>query len=456
MDDSGKAKRLPQFLAAVFICIGAMGTGTVIGWTANINKELEEGALNDITTASLNWIGSIMPIGAVVVCIPIGILADLIGRKFTILLTTIPFVLGWALIIFSASAEMIYAGRFFTGMAGGSFCIMAPLYTSEIAETAIRGTLGTFLQLFITIGILYAQVFGYAVSVKALCYLCGIVPIIFAVLYATQPETPVYLMKKGKREKAMKVFEKLRGKQYDPSAEINEIQAEIDKQEALKSEFWTQLKTKQGKRASLICFMLMFYQQFSGINAVMFYSQKIFIAAKSTIEPKICTIIIGAVQICATLFSSWSIDKLGRKILLMLSDGLMALATFLLAIYFLVSERGLASSETVTSLGWLPLISLIVFIIAFSIGMGPIPWLASSEIFPPAIKAKMGAAAGTFNWFLAFLVTVGYGGVAESAGAYTTFFIFTIVSASGVFFILFVMPETKNKSFEEIQEELGK
>ncbi|XP_030760388.1 facilitated trehalose transporter Tret1-like [Sitophilus oryzae] len=396
-----------------------------------------------------------MCLGAMFVCIPIGVLADAIGRKWTTLLTVIPFSIGWLAITFAQNTAMVLVGRFLTGMAGGSFCIVAPLYTSETAQTEIRGTLGAFFQLFITIGILYAQVLGFIFGVKLFCFACLAVPIAFGICYIFQPETPVYLMKKRNKEGTESAFKRLRGKDYDPSGEINSIRAELDRQEALKGEFWPQLKTPQGKKSSLICFMLMFYQQLSGINAVMFYSGAIFVDAGSTINPAYCTIIIGVVQVFATVFATWGVEKLGRKILLMLSDGAMAFSTFLMGIYFLLKEKKMVSDETITGLGWLPLLSLVIFIIAFSFGMGPIPWLASAELFPPAIMARMSSCAGMFNWFLAFLVTIGYAPVSNMAGAFTTFFIFTLVSASGVLFVLFVMPETKGKTFQEIQDELG-
>lgn len=286
--------------------------------------------------------------------------------------------------------------------------------------------------------------------------MCVVVPVAFGILFMFQPETPIYLVKRNKRDKALKAFSKLRGKNYDPSAEIAEVEKQAANEEALKGQFTSQLKSKPGWKSSLICFMLMFYQQFSGINAVMFYSGTIFKDAASTIKPEICVCIIGVVQVIATVISSFCVEALGRKLLLMFSAGLMAISTFMMGIYFLLRDQEMVSESTVESMGWLPLLSLILFIIAFSFGMGPIPWMASSEIFPPAIKARMSSLAGLFNWFLAFVVTVGYEPLSKAVGAYVTFFLFTIVSTTAVFFVLFVIPETKGKTFQEIQEELAK
>lgn len=311
------------------------------------------------------------------------------------------------------------------------------------------------MQLFVTIGILYSNLFGWIFPITLFCILCAAVPVAFGLLFMFQPETPTYLIKHGQKDKAIAAFARLRGKDYDPSGEIAEIEKQAAKEEELKDQFTVQLRSVQGKKSSTICFMLMFYQQLSGINAVMFYSGDIFKDAGSTIQPELCATIIGVVQVIATLFSSWSIDKLGRKVLLMISAGLMAISTLMMTAFFFIKDLEYMAKDEITKIGFLPLLALMLFIVAFSVGLGPIPWLASSEIFPPAIMARMSSYAGMFNWFLATCVTLGFGPANKLVGAYTSFFVFTVVSASAVFFVLIVIPETKGKTFQEIQDELG-
>ncbi|CAG9767181.1 unnamed protein product [Ceutorhynchus assimilis] len=448
------AKKFHQYFATVAVCLGAMGSGINIGWTANINENLKKGDLNGVKI-DLSWAGSIMCLGAVFVMLPIGYMADKLGRKPTVLLMLVPFILGWLLIIFTQHNAMLMVGRFLTGMAGGAFSIMGPLYTSEIAEKQIRGTLGTFFQMFLTFGILWANVLGWVIPIVIYTVSCAIIPLSMGLLFMFQPETPVYLIKKDKREEAIKVFTKLRGKDYDPSEEILAIEKQVEHTEALKSEFKTQLMSKQGKKASFICFMIMFYQQMCGIKAVMFYSEGIFVEAASSVSPQLSTVILGIVHVAGTALATWLVEKLGRKILLIASSGAMCLSTLALGIYFLLKDKELVSASAVTAMGWLPLSSLVIYIIAFSVGLGPIAWLCLPEIFPAAIKARMSSYAGMLNWFLAFLVSVGYQNVSDLVGAYTCYMIFSFISGSCVFFVLFYMPETKGKTFQEIQDELG-
>ncbi|XP_023028036.1 facilitated trehalose transporter Tret1 [Leptinotarsa decemlineata] len=451
-----EGKKLHQYIAAVSICIGSLAAGTILGWTSNITDELKAGKLNDLDMddTELGWTGSCMNLGAMIMCFPIGWIADWLGRKPTVLLTIIPFTIGWVLITFAQHVAMVYVGRVLVGVGGGSFSVIAPLYTSEIAQTEIRGTLGTFFQLFITIGILYSGVFGYALPMMVFNFACLIVPLVFGVVFFFQPESPVWDLKKGRNVNAEKNFKKLRGEEYDASGEVAAILKEIE-EDKQRQNFWVAMKTKASKRATLICFSLMFFQQFSGINAVMFYSKEIFIDAGSSLPTPWCVIIIGVVQVIATLFAAWAMDKAGRKVLLMASGGGMSFSSFLLGLFFSLKNHEVLDKDGIENIGFLPILSLVIFIIAFSVGLGPIPWLASSEIFSPDIKAKCSSAAATFNWFLAFLVTKFYLDLADAMGNDMTFYIFTVISAIEVFFVLFFVPETKNKSFAEIQAEIG-
>lgn len=307
--------------------------------------------------------------------------------------------------------------------------------------------------MFITIGILFAQVCGYALPMMVYHFVLLGVPIIFGIVFLFQPETPVYLIRKHKMEKLPKAFQRIRGKEYDPSAEIKDIEEQVAN-EAERSKFWEAMKTHASKKATLICFMLMFYQQLSGINAVIFYTKAIFTAAGSSLPAHWCVIIIGAVQVVATVFASWAIEKLGRKLLLIASCGLMALSSALLGLFFSLKNHEVLDKGTIQTIGFFPILAVVLFISAFSIGLGPIPWLASSEIFPPDIKAKCSSAAATFNWFLAFLVTRFYLNVASAIGNDITFYIFAAIMVTGVFFVLFIIPETRGKTFAEIQSEL--
>lgn len=434
-----------------------MAAGTLLGWTSNISAEMKEGNYNDLSIddSVLGWIGSFTALGAMLMCFPIGIICDFLGRKLTMLLLIVPFCIGWLLLILGRSLVLVYIGRFVTGMAGGAFCVTAPLYTSEIAEKEVRGALGSYFQLFLTIGILFSYVLAKFVDILTYNIVLAIIPLVFGLVFILQPETPVYLLKKNRDNEARKVLQRLRGRNYDVDAELKSMKLVMENDAKLRIPFSQSIKKKATQRAFLISFGLMFFQQLSGINAVIFYTGDIFLAAGSSLDSKDATIIIGVIQVVATFVSSLVVDRFGRKILLLGSDFFMAVSGILIGIFFTIKDRNLADQETIDRIAFIPILALSIFLIVFSLGFGPIPWMISAEVYPAEVKSSASSAAGTFNWFLAFLVTKFYIDVKNAVGGDVTFYIFSAISLAGTVFIYFFVPETKGKTLEQIQIELG-
>lgn len=150
--------------------------------------------------------------------------------------------------------------------------------------------------------------------------------------------------------------------------------------------------------------------------------------------------------------SSLIVDRLGRRILLLLSSSIMAVCTILLGVYFYLAN---SENHDASNLGWLPIVSLCLFIIMFSLGFGPIPWLMVGELFAADIKGIAGSLSGSFNWLLAFIVTKTFSNLREAVGLGETFWIFSGLTVIGTIFVFFIVPETKGKTLQEIQVMLG-
>ncbi|KAH8388864.1 hypothetical protein KR215_002730 [Drosophila sulfurigaster] len=449
-----KSRTLPQYVAALAAAGGAFAAGTLLGWTSPSENEITDGDAYsfDVNDEQFSWIGAFMTLGAAVVCIPIGFLINFIGRKWTMLLLVLPFVLGWALLIWAQNVVMMYIARFILGIAGGAFCVTAPMYTGEISQKDIRGTLGSFFQLMITIGILFVYGVGSGLNVFWMSIVCGLLPIIFGIIFFFMPESPTYLVSKNRSEAAIKSIQWLRGKEYDYAPEMEElhqIDREIREQEV---NIWAALTRPVTIKAMSISLGLMFFQQVSGINAVIFYSAGIFTAAKTGINESMSTILIGVMQVVATFVSTLVVDKLGRRILLLASGIVMALSTTAIGVYFFLKDQ---DESQVENLGWLPVTSLCVFIIMFSIGFGPVPWLMMGELFATDIKGFAGSIAGTTNWVLAFIITKTFKNLTDGLGTGGTFWLFAGLTVVGIVFVFFIVPETKGKSLNEIQQELA-
>lgn len=427
--------------------------GAVLGWSSPVGLKFTQNTAYDfpVSVEQSAWVSSIINLGAAVVCFPIGLVMDAIGRKKTMLYLVIPFVLGWLLITFAQNVPMLIIGRFITGVAGGAFCITAPAYNSEIAVDSIRGSLGSYFQLMITIGILFAYVVGSYTSVLVFNILCTILPLIFGVVFFFMPESPKYLVSKNRDDEAKDALIWLRGKNYNADQELNYMRQASDESSNQRVSVISALKKKPAVKVLVICYALMLAQQLSGINAVIFNTGTIFDSAGASILPAIATIIIGIIQVIATFVSSLVVDKLGRRILLLLSALVMCVCSTALGVFFFLKERG----ENVEGISWLPLVSLSLFIIAFSLGFGPIPWMMAGELCTMEIKSFVASTAGVLNWLLSFAVTSTFSTLNSALGSGQVFWLFAGIMVIAFLFIFFIVPETKGKSVEEVQLLLG-
>lgn len=429
---------------------GALSGGTVFGWSSPaeipLTKDEEYGF--PIDDNQWSWVGSSVTLGAAVVCAVAGIIIDLIGRKRTMLLLVIPFTLGWGLIIGATSVEMLYVGRVCCGIAGGAFFVIAPMYIGEIAEKDIRGKLGSFFQLMVTIGILIVYLLGIWVNVMVLSIICGCFPLIFGVVFIFMPESPLYLVSKNLTADAIKSLQWLRGSQYECSAEISELQAQHNENVQNKISLVVALKRRATVKGLIIMIGLMIFLQFGGINVVIFYTTQIFEQAKTGLEATHATLMVGAMQVVATFIASMIVDKVGRRIMLMGSIFVMAICLIMLGAYFFMQNE---DPDGVTHMAWLPVFALCLYIIVFSLGFGPIPWLMIGELFAADVKGVAGSISGSFSWFLAFVVTKTFTDMIADIGTGPTFWVLGACSLVGTVFVYFVVPETKNKSLAEIQ-----
>lgn len=430
--------RLVQYIASLASTLGALAAGMTLAWTSSAGddgKNLESLYDIHISKDEFSWISSLVAIGSAVICIPIGILTDMIGRKYSMLLMVVPFTIGWLLIIFAKSVIMFYIGRFITGLSGGAFCVAAPIYTAEIAENEIRGTLGSYFQLLLTTGILLSYILGTFVNMRILSIISALVPLIFFVVFMFMPESPSYYLKKGNEKFARKNLIKLRGIQYNIENELQNQKDALEETNKNSVSFWILIKSKTTLKSFIIAYGLMFFQQLSGVNVVIFYTNSIFEKANTGLNPSYSTIIVGVMQILAVFVSTLIVDRAGRRILLLISIIFLCLTSCTLGVYFYL----LKNEVDVNSIKWLPLVSVCIFIIMFNMGFGPLPWMMMGEIFAPEVKSVAASSACLFNWILVFIVTKFFSDLSKTIDLDATFWLFAVICLIGTFFVYFIV-----------------
>ncbi|CAL7938500.1 unnamed protein product [Xylocopa violacea] len=443
-------RRLPQYIAASAACMGGFSLGCGLGWSAPcVELLISDHGYDEFST---NVVASVFPLGAALGLPVVPFLVDKIGRKWTMMSLVPAYMLGWIFMAVGVSVfTLITFGRLITGACGGMFCVVAPMYSAEISEKEIRGTLGVFFQLLLVNGILFAYCCGYTGSVVIVTSLCGMSPIVFACIMFFMPESPLYHIAKNDEAAANKSMRYFRGPDYNFDHEIKEFKEQVEKSKLQKVTFSAFTK-KPILKTMGVAYGLMFAQQFSGINAIIFYCETIFKQTGVDLDPLLQMVIVGVVQVIASAASAVLIDQVGRKVLMTISTSLMSICLAALGLFFVLRT---SHDEEAHSLYWLPLVCACTYMMAFCLGAGPIPWCYMGEIFPAKLKGTASSSAAFFNWTLAFIVTVSFSTVIEALGISTMFFFFAIVCLVSMVFLLIFMVETKGKTFVEIQREFG-
>ncbi|XP_014610094.1 PREDICTED: facilitated trehalose transporter Tret1-like isoform X3 [Polistes canadensis] len=440
-----------QVLAALTLSLGSLVVGFASSYTSPALVSMQSNATDtnfEVTKQMGMWIGSIMPLSALIGGIAGGPFIEYLGRRNTILGTAVPFIVAWVLIGLAQNIPMILAGRAICGFCVGITTLSLPVYLGETIQPEVRGSLGLLPTVFGNTGILTCFIAGMYLNWRYLALLGSIFPIPFLILMFLIPETPRWYISKGKTKRARKSLQWLRGKNVDITEELTmieelHVESEKDMQNGL-----SELLKPSHVKPILISLGLMFFQQMSGINAVIFYTVQIFKDAGSTVDENISTIIVGIVNFLSTFIAAVVIDKLGRKMLLYASGISMFITLFTLGSYFYVKM----SDADVSNFGWIPLLSMIIYVIGFSLGFGPIPWLMMGEILPARIRGTAASIATAFNWTCTFVVTKTYEDFKELTGAHGTFWFFGIICALGVIFVYIWVPETRGRSLEEIEK----
>lgn len=306
------ASRYLQFYVTIAVSMCAFCVGFALAFTSPALPSMLDPKVTSfaVTPQMGSWVGGIMPLAAMVGAILGGPMVNSLGRRLTILTSSVPFLLSYAIIALSQSLFMVLCGRTLTGLALGICSMAMPVYLGESLHPRVRGTFGVMPTLIGGGGILVCYVIGSVTKWRQLAMAGGALCLPYALLMLFVPETPRWYLIHGKEEKALKSFVWLNGKDSDGNAELQRMSLS-DKHDDLKC---SELCQKKYMKSFGIALSLMFFQQTSGYSAVLFYTVMIFNASGSSLNSYICTIIVGGVNVVATLIACMLIDRLGRKV----------------------------------------------------------------------------------------------------------------------------------------------
>ncbi|KAI8020951.1 Sugar transporter ERD6-like 5 [Camellia lanceoleosa] len=433
-------------ISTLIACCGSYVFGAAVGYSS----PAESGIMDDLglSDAAYSVFGSILTLGALLGAVMCGKMADLIGRRGTMAFSQIFCIIGWFAIAFAEGAWNLDLGRLSLGYGIGLLSYVVPVYIAEITPKNLRGGFTTVNQLLVTTGLSMTYLIGIVVNWRVLS-LIGVVPCVLQLLgLYFMPESPRWLAMLGRWSQCKVALQRLRGQNANISEEEHEIREYTETLQLFPNPNIFDIFRRKYAHSLIVGVGLMVLQQFGGVNAIGYYAAAIFESAgfSSTIG----TIAIAVVQVPMTLLGVLLMDRSGRRPLLMISAAGTCLGSFLIGLSFLMQDD--QAWEEITPI--LAVVGAVLFRGMFALGMGGIPWVMMSEIFPINMKVLGGSLVTAVNWFFTWVISYTFTFLMEWSSD-GTFFMFAIMGALTILFVAKLVPETKGRTLEEIQASMN-
>jgi SP family sugar:H+ symporter-like MFS transporter len=417
-------------------------------------------------TTGLGFTVASLLIGCFIGAFFAGRLADLVGRRNTMMLAAVLF-LGGALVQGFATAQIVFVvARICGGMAVGAASVLSPAYISEVAPAAIRGRLTTVQQIMIITGLTAAFLVNYFLAGNAgvstakfwlgieawrWMYLMQAVPAaIFLVALFLIPESPRYLVSKGRQEKAKRVLVSLFGPDV-ASAKLEEIRDSFSKDHRPRL---SDIKSPNGGIRKVVWagIMLAAFQQFVGINVIFYYGATLWqLAGFSESQSLLINISSGVVSIAACFLTIAVIDKIGRKPILLIGSAGMAVTLFAMVYAFSHGSLDAAGNLVLSrELGTVAVVAANLYVIFFNFSWGPVMWVMLGEMFPNQIRGSALAVCGFVQWFSNFLISFSFPVMAKSLGLTVSYTFYAVSAVISFFLVQKLVHETRGVELEQM------
>ena len=466
MTEASPSRANMGFIGAI-VAVATIG-GFLFGYDSGAVNGTQEGLRTafNLSDAGLGFtVGSLL-IGCFIGAFFAGRLADLMGRRNTMMVAALLFLAGALVQGFAHAQQLFVIARLCGGMAVGAASVLSPAYISEVAPASIRGRLTTIQQIMIITGLTAAFLVNYFLAASAgvstaqfwggieawrWMYLMQSVPAaIFLIALFLIPESPRYLVSKGRQGKAESVLASLFGSSV-ARAKLDEIKATFAEDHRPRL---SDIKGPNGGIRKVVWagIMLAAFQQFVGINVIFYYGATLWQLAGFTEDQSLqINIVSGAVSIAACFLTIAVIDKIGRKPILLIGSAGMALTLF--AMVFAFSQGTLDAAgklQLPSSMGTLALIAANLYVIFFNFSWGPVMWVMLGEMFPNQIRGSALAVCGFVQWFTNYLIAQSFPIMAKSLGLTVSYTFYAVSAVISFFLVQKLVHETRGVELEQM------
>lgn len=398
-----------------------------------------------------SWVVASMEFGCWVIPFFAGMLADKIGRKWTLLGTGPFYAISWMLAIYTRNVWGLYAVRIIQGLCVATIFVVCPMYLGEISETKIRGAIGTLFQIAMYLGILYSYILGTLLSYENYQVANLAIAILFMATFAFVPESPCYYIKKGRDEKGLESLQWFRAQQDEKAIfeEFDLLKTTINSENTEKASILSIVSDYSNLRCILLLQGVLLFRTTTHVQTIMAYASTTFGSGVTFIPANHISILFAIILMLSILPATYLVDKAGRKVLLIISTGGSGVFCFVSFVYYYCHER--LEAEVPVAYSYVNFVSICLIGLFYSLGLGSLYSPLCCEYFPSNTRAQSGALLSFTGTTLQMAGYKLFYFIHKSYGMWANFLLGAAFCAVGVVWASIYIVETKGKSFAEIQ-----
>ncbi|XP_069985325.1 facilitated trehalose transporter Tret1 [Penaeus vannamei] len=445
-----RKRELKQVGLVSLVGLSYFSLGAILPWPSPALSDMARnnatlvGTEISLTSAEKDMTGSLVYLGTLFGAWAAGVLVSAVGRRRSLQLIVAPYVVGWLINGLAPNPPVLLTGRFILGVAGGMTTIAGYAFVVELADAHLRGTMATIPTMGIVLGGLYTVSLGYVLAWHVLAFVCILPPLLLLVGSFFLPESPSYLVVKGRRQQALVILRRLRGDYADVEAEV----ADLERRNRVgggESGWRGLLKADVLKRIAVVV-TLFALMQLCGNFVFMIYTARVLQATGAPLDPDAITAIAGALKVGGTLAAILLMDRVGRRNCLIGSHAVNAACLLILGTYVHLAEGAEPGDDSFDRLEWVPTVCVCVSLFFCDIGVHPVPYVLSSEYFPTNLRAQASSICISAGTVLTFLVLQLYSPMMELLTQAGLYWFYGATSVVGVVFCFVAVIETKGKA----------
>ncbi|KAG0714971.1 Facilitated trehalose transporter Tret1 [Chionoecetes opilio] len=444
-----------QGIMSIVTCLAALAIGMIHAYPAVALARWEEADFK-FTTAQATWFASTPMVVAVVMAAVAGLVVERVGVRLSLAIGMLVLSLSWVMIGQTTHFTVLLIARIIQGIVASVYMVVITVYPVEVSEVRWRGIMMGLTEAMLMLGALLTYLGGLVLLPASLAYTFAAVLVPQLIFFFFLRESPLWLARQGREHDILDSLMCLRGREVDIKPELEYIKSSVYIERIHQPTAGEQLMLLRKPiylKPLILCILILLFKELTGQYAAITYTVKMFQMVGSSLDPYWCAVVMGAARFFPCFVSWLLIERLPRRLLLSTCMTVAAASLATLGIFLWVwsdSDKGLPPH-----LGWVPIVCLSIFTLAFGIGVGPTSWTMVAELLPSQVRnVGAGILNSCFSLFL-FLVGLTFPYSVEAIGVGGVFIAYSLCSLCGVIFIFFCLPETRGRSFTEIQTNFG-